>query len=82
LIVFGFLKKCSQFNLFPFRFDFVLPNSLQSLATLTRGRFHQHLRAAFTSADPKSDKKHSQANNLFALLGFAHVKVSDKMLVK
>ena len=33
---FGFSKKCSQLNLFPLRFDFVLPNSLLSLKSLTR----------------------------------------------
>ncbi len=33
-------------------------------------------------ADPKSTQKHIQAVSLFALLGFAHIKAANKMLMK
>jgi len=37
---------------------------------------------AFTCADPKSTKKQSSHQCLFALLGSAHVKAARKTLVK
>ena len=40
------------------------------------------LRAAFTSADPKSAKKTVKLSSFFALLGYASVKAASKMLVK
>ena len=40
------------------------------------------LQAAFTRADPKSEKKTAQVSSFFALLGSAHVKAACRMLVK
>jgi hypothetical protein len=40
------------------------------------------LRPAFTQEDPRSVKIQSSGQYLFALLGYVHVKVLNKMLMK
>jgi len=46
----------------------------------TQGRFHQHLIEAFTCPDPKSAKRQSSQQCLFALLGSEHIKATHKTL--
>jgi len=44
--------------------------------------FTNVLRAAFTSADPKSAQRHWWPDGLFAVLGSVHKKTTHKTLVK
>jgi len=46
------------------------------------GRFHQHLRSAFTHTDPESAKKSDSLTVFFALLGSSQVRADRKMLRK
>ncbi len=50
---------------------------------VTRGRFHQHFTtAAFTLADPKSEKRQSSHERLLAILDSTFVKAVRQTLVK
>ena len=48
------------------------------LRVINMEQFTNILRAAFTHADPKSAKKDSQLNQLFALFGSASIKAAHK----
>ena len=49
-----------------------------SVVSVNRCQFHQHFMSSFYAPDTKSAKKDTQVQQLFALLGSAHVKALRK----
>ena len=60
-------------------------NDLQNVGACKKiswGQFHHHFTQSFNGCRSQKHKKDSQIKQLFALLGFAHVKAACKKMVK